>query len=120
MAKRMRLAPEILECRRGAIRVAGAGTFKDVKLWPGGARAWDWDETGPRHVPGIQQADVSELLEHGATTIVLSRGVLSMLQVRPETLRELDAKRSRSRCCRRRRRSRPTIGWWRKERPSAP
>ena len=37
-------------------------------------------------MPGIQPADVSELLEHGAKVIVLSKGVLERLQVQPETL----------------------------------
>lgn len=91
MAKRLPQAPEILDCQWGALRIAGVGAFKDAKLWPGGAREWDWNETGTRHEPGIQPTDVRELLERGATTIVLSRGVLSMLQVRPETLRELEA-----------------------------
>ena len=40
--------------------------------------------------PGIQPADVAELVEHGATTIVLSISVLHMLQVCAETLRELE------------------------------
>jgi hypothetical protein len=45
-----------------------------------------------RHPPpaGHQPADVAELVEHGATTVVLSRGVLRMLQVCPETVRELE------------------------------
>ena len=40
--------------------------------------------------PSIRPADVAELVEHGATTIVLSIGVLHMLQVCAETLRELE------------------------------
>jgi hypothetical protein len=50
------------------------GSFKDAKLFPGGSREWDWNETGTGHVPGIQPADVEELLEHGATVVVLSKG----------------------------------------------
>jgi hypothetical protein len=83
-------SPRILDCRWGLVRVDGHGTVKDAKLYPGGARAWDWRETGTRHRPGIQPADVAELVEHGATTVVLSRGVLRMLQVCPETVRELE------------------------------
>ena len=83
-------SPRILDCRWGRVHIDGLGTVKDAKLYPGGARAWDWRETGTRHDPGIQPADVAELLDHGATTIVLSRGVLRMLQVCPETLRELE------------------------------
>jgi hypothetical protein len=66
--------------------------YKDAKLWPGGAREWDWDETGTRHVPGVQIADVEELLEHGAEVVVLSRGVHRRLQVQPETLAHLEAR----------------------------
>ena len=66
------------------------GSFKDAKLFPGGAREWDWNETGTRHEPGIQPADVEELLEQGATAVVLSNGFNERLRVTPETLRELD------------------------------
>ena len=66
--------------------------FKDVKLFPGGTRDWDWRETGTSHVPGIQPAEVGELLERGAKVIVLSKGVLERLQVHPETLELLRRK----------------------------
>ena len=82
-------SPRILDRRWGHLRIDGLGTVKDAKLYPGGARAWDWAETGTRHRPGIQPADVTELIEHGARTIVLSTGVLRMLRVCPETLDEL-------------------------------
>ncbi len=70
----------------GEIVVPTLGTFKDVKLWPDGGRGWDWGETGTRHVPGIQPADVQELLDHGSEIIVLSRGMDLVLQTCPETL----------------------------------
>jgi hypothetical protein len=70
--------------------VDGLGVGKDFKLYPGGGRAWDWTETGTRHQPGIQPADVAELLAHGATTVVLSRGMELQLHVDPATLRYLD------------------------------
>jgi hypothetical protein len=79
-------SPRISRLSWGRLEVEGAGAFKDAKLYPGGARAWDWHETGTRHVPGIQVADVEELLERGAEVIVLSKGVLERLQVCPETL----------------------------------
>ncbi|MFO1152753.1 MAG: Mth938-like domain-containing protein [Rhodospirillales bacterium] len=79
-------SPRIAGCRWGRVSIDGHGTVKDAKLYPGGARAWDWGETGTRHEPGIQPADVVELLEHGAEVVVLSRGVLRMLKVCPETL----------------------------------
>jgi hypothetical protein len=64
--------------------------FKDAKLYPGGARAWDWNETGTSHSPGIQPADVEELIDHGAEVIVLSRGMNRRLQVKDETIQMLD------------------------------
>lgn len=64
--------------------------YKDAKLFPGGAREWDWGETGTRHDPGIQPADVEELLERGATVVVLSTGIQERLQIRAETLRMLE------------------------------
>jgi len=68
----------------------GAQSFKDAKLYPGGARAWDWNETGTSHSPGIQPADVEELLDHGASVVILSRGMNRRLQVKDETLDLLD------------------------------
>jgi hypothetical protein len=76
----------------GRIEVEGGRTFKDAKLWPGGVREWDWNETGARHRPGVQPADVEELLEHGAEVVVLSKGILQALQVCPETLELLQNK----------------------------
>jgi hypothetical protein len=74
------------------MEVAGLGTGKDFKLYPSGGREWDWNETGTRHSPGIQPADVEELLEHGATVVVLSRGMELRLEVDPATLQALDAR----------------------------
>ena len=79
-------SPRIDQLSWGRLEVEGQGAFKDAKLYPGGAREWDWRETGTRHMPGIQAADVEELLEHGAEVVVLSKGVLARLQVCPETL----------------------------------
>lgn len=64
--------------------------FKDAKLYPGGARTWDWNETGTSHTPGIQPADVEELLEHGAEVVVLGKGMNERLGVMDETLQMLD------------------------------
>jgi hypothetical protein len=85
-------SPWILQLSWGRLEVEGLGTFKDAKLYPGGGREWDWRETGTRHVPGIQAADVPELLDHGAEVVVLSKGVLERLQVCPETLSLLERK----------------------------
>ena len=82
-------SPRISLLSSGRIEVEGHPPFKDAKIFPGGAREWDWRETGTRHVPGIQPADVQELIEHGARTVVLSKGVWERLQVCPETLEVL-------------------------------
>lgn len=84
-----RHSPPIARLAWGRIEVDGYPPFKDVKIFPGGAREWDWQETGTRHVPGIQPADVAELIEHGAKAVVLSRGVWNRLQVCPDTLKLL-------------------------------
>jgi len=83
-------SPRIESVDWGRMTVEGLGTGKDFKLWPGGGRAWDWRETGTRHVPGIQPDDVRELLEHGAEEVVLSRGMWLALQTRDDTLQLLD------------------------------
>lgn len=78
-------SPRITAIAWGRIEVEGAGTFRDAKGFPGGAREWDWCETGTEHTLGIQPADVRELLDHGATTIELSQGMLKRLEICPET-----------------------------------
>jgi len=84
-------SPRISHVSWGRLDVEdGAQSFKDAKLYPGGARAWDWNETGTSHTPGIQPADVEELLDHGAEVIVLSQGMNERLQVQSETLRVLE------------------------------
>jgi hypothetical protein len=67
-------SPSIGKNSWGRIEIEGVGSFRDVKTWPGGAREWDWDETGTRHQPGIQPVDVEELLAHRPEIVVLSRG----------------------------------------------
>lgn len=73
----------------GRIELNDGSVYKDVKLFPGGARAWDWRETGTSHEKGVQPADVEELLQHGATVVVLGTGVYEALQVHPDTLKLL-------------------------------
>jgi hypothetical protein len=82
-------SPRITTLAWGRIEIEGVGTFRDAKVFPSGAREWDWSETGTAHDPGIQPGDVAELLDHGATTIVLSQGMLGRLHVCPETIRLL-------------------------------
>lgn len=84
-------SPRITHLSWGRMEVEGQSqTFKDVKCYPGGARAWDWNETGTSHSPGIQPADVEELLEKGAEVVILSKGINERLQVRPDTLEMLE------------------------------
>ena len=91
MMEREKRSPRITNLSWGRLAVEGRnGSFKDAKLFPGGAREWDWNETGTRHEPGIQLADVEELLERGATVVVLGSGFYERLQVCPETLQELE------------------------------
>ena len=82
-------SPRINHISWGRIEVEGVGTGKDFKLYPGGGREWDWRETGTQHDPGIQPADVEELLDNGANVVVLSRGMQLALKTSPKTLEML-------------------------------
>lgn len=79
-------SPLILSISWGRMDVENLAVGKDFKLYPGGGRPWDWAENGTRHSPGIQPDDVEELLAHGATNVVLSRGMQLRLQIDPRTL----------------------------------
>lgn len=83
-------SPRIEHLEWGRMHISGIGAGKDFKLWPGGGREWDWSETGTRHEPGIQPADVEELLARGVRILVLSRGMQLRLQTCPETLELLE------------------------------
>ncbi len=88
-------SPQIISLSWGRLEVAGDPqplVFKDAKLYPGGARRWDWRETGTEHSPGVQLADVQELLDHGARVVVLTQGVLGRLQVPAETVAALEGR----------------------------
>jgi hypothetical protein len=88
---RQALSPRVTHLSWGRLEVEGVdGPFKDAKLFPGGAREWDWRETGTNHEPGIQPADVEELLERGATEVVLSKGFNERLRVTQDALRMLE------------------------------
>ncbi len=82
-------APKIAELSWGTVEVPGHGSFRDAKLWPGGARGWDWNETGTSHTPGIQIADVEELVQNDAQHVILSKGQNERLQVQEATLKWL-------------------------------
>ena len=60
----------------GQMEVASNGRvyrFKDCKVWPGGAKAWDWNITGARHQPGTQPADIEEILDQGVDVMILRK-----------------------------------------------
>lgn len=82
-------SPKISGISWGNVTV-GQTRYKDAKLYPGGSRKWDWNETGTRHDPGIQPDDVEELLEHGAEEVVLSRGMYRRLNVKKDTKEYLE------------------------------
>ncbi len=83
-------SPRISHISWGRMVVEGVGEGKDFKLYPGGGREWDWRETGTQHDPGIQPADVGELLDKGAMVVVLSRGMELALKTSPETTKLLE------------------------------
>ncbi|MFO8009315.1 MAG: Mth938-like domain-containing protein [Dehalococcoidia bacterium] len=85
-------SPGIVNFSWGKIEIKGGQTFRDARLYPGGAEEWDWNETGTSHSTGIQPADVEQLLEHGAKIIILSRGFDRNLQVSADTIRLLEEK----------------------------
>ena len=106
---------------RGAeLEVEGeAEPYKDAKLFPGGSREWNWRETETSHRPGIQIADVQELLEHGSKVVVLSRGMAECLHVPRETLDFLKERQIRcariadAACCGALQQARANRGGWR-------
>ncbi|GHH23292.1 hypothetical protein Srubr_20100 [Streptomyces rubradiris] len=71
------------------MEVEGLAGGKDFVLYPGGGCPWDWNEYGTRHDPGIQPAEVRELLDRRCTVVVLSQGMERRLKTMPETLRLL-------------------------------
>lgn len=82
-------SPRVTHVSWGRIDAEGLAPAKNLKLYPGGGRVWDWAETNTHHVPGIQPADVEELLQKGSRVVVLSRGMQLALETAPETLQML-------------------------------
>jgi hypothetical protein len=76
----------IASFRWGQIVDSAGGVFKDVRLFPGGAEEWDWRRTGTRHDPGIQTADLADLMGTKPDVVILSRGVDLVLQVPQATI----------------------------------
>jgi hypothetical protein len=83
-------SPLILHLSWGLLEIEGHGTFRDAKVYPGGAREWDWNETSTSHIPGIQPADVKEFLGMGVTRVFLGTGSWGRLRVSPETIKLIE------------------------------
>uniref|UniRef100_A0A8C4XWF9 Mth938 domain-containing protein n=3 Tax=Gopherus evgoodei TaxID=1825980 RepID=A0A8C4XWF9_9SAUR len=80
-------SPEIASLSWGQMMVKGCSTtYKDCKVWPGGSRTWDWRETGTNHSPGVQPADLEEVVKKGVKTLVIGRGMSEALQVPASTV----------------------------------
>ncbi|XP_039359882.1 mth938 domain-containing protein isoform X1 [Mauremys reevesii] len=83
----MSSSPEIASLSWGQMMVKGCSTtYKDCKVWPGGSRTWDWRETGTNHSPGVQPADLEEVVKKGVKTLVIGRGMSEALQVPASTV----------------------------------
>jgi hypothetical protein len=54
-------------------------------------RAWDWNEHGTDHRPGIQAEDARELIDHGAKVVILTRGRQGALNVPEETVNAISS-----------------------------
>ena len=86
----MERSPKVVHVSWGRMEIEGLEPGKDWVLYPGGGRPWDWSEHGTRHQPGIQPADVQELIDRECTVVVLSRGMELRLHTMPETLKVLE------------------------------
>ena len=90
--------PEIVSFKWGEIKIRERDgenftnyTYKDCKLFPGGSIEWDWAKTGTHHKPGIQIADVDDLItEHKDAVILLTRGMDKVLEVTPALIKYLE------------------------------
>ena len=88
-----KISPKINSIEWGNVLVGDGNNYKDAKLFPGGSRTWDWNETGTSHSPGIQPADVDELLEQGAEVVILSKGFNERLKTMAKTEQYLTDKK---------------------------
>ena len=80
-------SPRIAQVSWGQLQVEGKSEPQRCKAFPRcGSREWNWRETQNEPRPGIQIADVQQLLDHGAQVVVLSRGMAECLHVPHETL----------------------------------
>jgi acyl-coenzyme A thioesterase PaaI-like protein len=75
------VSPAILSSSWGRIEIEGLGSGRDWRLWPGGGGEWNWQVHDTGHWTGVAKEDVEELVERGATTVVLTTGRLGRLRV---------------------------------------
>lgn len=76
-------SPNIDRLEWGRVHTS-VGSFRDAKLWPGGGREWDWNETGTHHSPGVQPEDLLEVLGHGSEVVIIGCGQSQRLGVTQE------------------------------------
>ncbi len=80
--------PIITRLTWGQIEVTHRGEsrrFRDCKVGPEGAREWNWKEIGTHHQPGVQVADIADILAQDVEVLVIGCGRLRALGVCPET-----------------------------------
>ena len=79
----------LLLCSRTATYADGeVKSFKDAKVYPGDCENWNWNDNTPptRHKPGIQVADLREVLACNVSYVVLSKGVNGVLECQQSVL----------------------------------
>ncbi|KAM8904572.1 LOW QUALITY PROTEIN: mth938 domain-containing protein [Spinachia spinachia] len=77
-------SPQTASLSWGKMKVKGcSSSYKDCTVWPGGSRAWDRET---EHAPGVQPADLEEVLKKGIDLLVIGRGMKEALQVPSSTL----------------------------------
>lgn len=67
-------------------------TFKDCKVWPGGATGWNWNDTGTRHQPGIQPEDIEDIIARDIEVMILSQGMNLRLHIPRSTEKLLQSR----------------------------
>ncbi len=58
---------------------------RDIRIWPEGSQVWDWRKAGTHHIPGIQIADIADLLPT-VSIVILTRGVDGILEIPQATI----------------------------------
>uniref|UniRef100_A0A8C6B099 Uncharacterized protein n=1 Tax=Monodon monoceros TaxID=40151 RepID=A0A8C6B099_MONMO len=72
---------KLFPSHRGQMKVPGSTKIcKDCKVWPGESQAWDWRETRTECSPGVQPADVQEVVEKGVLTLKVPSSTVEYLR----------------------------------------